>query len=52
MSNYQIALEAIQDIFSDTVVSREETIETLEDLAGEIEMLIECIRADIRRSER
>ena len=45
----QAALTAINNVFSDTTVTQGTTIEDLRELKTEIEMKIECIKADIKR---
>ena len=40
---YKVALTAIQDIFSDTSVTREATAESLRGLRDEIDILLETL---------
>jgi len=43
------AREAIEEVFSDTSQSKQETREDLDGLAGELEILIASIDADIEQ---
>lgn len=49
---YNAALEAIDEVFSDTSVSQGETLESLRDLRSEIDAKMNAIRADIQRAEK
>lgn len=42
------ALAAIDAIFSDTSVSKEATLDALEELQAELEMKIDALRSDIK----
>jgi len=46
------ALEAIQELFGDKSVSQKKTIDSLENLAAEIEISIEVIKEDLRRDAK
>jgi hypothetical protein len=46
---YKAAVEAIEFLFSDTSVSLEKTIENLDNLQGDIEAKIECLKEDMAR---
>ena len=45
----QAAEEAIENLFSDTRVSQEETLNDLHDLRSQIEIKMQCIARDIKR---
>lgn len=45
------AKEAISKVFSDTSVSQQTTIESLEDLADDLNGMIEGIKEDIRKGD-
>ena len=44
------AKEAIQAIHSDTSVSLEQTLDSLEELRGEIDILIDAVETDIENA--
>jgi len=46
-----LAIEAVDNIFSDTSVSQEETLDALAEVRESIEMKIECLKSDIRRAQ-
>jgi polyhydroxyalkanoate synthesis regulator phasin len=46
------AIDAIDELFSDTSVSKEKTIDSLEELVEHIEDSIMAIRADIKNEMR
>lgn len=48
---YDVAQKAISAGLSDKNTSRQQAIENLDALAGEIDTLIECLRNDQRREE-
>ncbi len=45
----EAAEKAIEDLFSDTSVSQESTLQDLGDLADQIRVKQECIRSDLRK---
>ena len=45
----QAAKEAVGNLFSDTTVSRETTLDALEELQDEIDVLVQCIYDDLKR---
>ncbi len=45
------ASEAIDAVFGDTTVSRQETKDALEELAAQIEMKLQCLKDDAEREE-
>ena len=52
MDRYESAKKAIQDLFSDTSVSAEETLENLQSLKDEIDIYLEAIAADLAAKEK
>ena len=44
----EAAKKAIDDLFSDTTVSQQTTVDKLEELRDEIEMKIDAIKGDIK----
>lgn len=52
MAKLEAAHQAIRDVFGDTDVDPETTIDRLRDLAGECEECITMIEADIDREAR
>lgn len=46
----EAAKAAIGDVFGDSSVSQQQTIEALEELAGEIEGYIAAIKSDMERT--
>lgn len=46
----ETAKAAIEAVFSDTSVSQQQTLESLEDLADAIQVQQQCIRFDLRRT--
>ena len=51
MTKYDIALKAIQELHGDDSISYEDCLEKLQDLQGELEMLIVAIEADINNRD-
>lgn len=51
MNKKQIALDAINEVFGNTSVSPETTLERLEELREEIDGKIELIESDLARKE-
>lgn len=49
MSNYEKAVDAINAVFGDTDVPRRETRKQLNDLIGEIEIMLGALDADEQR---
>ena len=48
---YEEAIKAIQKVFDDTSMSPEGTIESLQSLQSEIDVMIEAIRDDLRSED-
>ena len=48
---YEKALAAIQAVHGDTSVSLKQTLDSLEELNGEIEILVDAVEEDIERSQ-
>lgn len=46
------ALNAIERLFSDTSVSQEKTLESLDELRDDINVKMECIKTDLKRGNR
>lgn len=46
------ALKAVEDLFSDTSVTPQATLKALEELQTDIEIKMEGLKADIKRSMR
>ena len=46
------ALEAVSDLFSDTSVSKRQTLEYLDELASAVDEKRTCLQVDIDREER
>ena len=44
------ALHAIEEVFSDTSVEQFDTRDSLESLAADIDMKLQCLREDLRRN--
>jgi iron uptake system EfeUOB component EfeO/EfeM len=45
-------IEQINALFSDTSVSKYNTIDSLEEIQSEIEIKIDCLKEDLRRESR
>ena len=45
----QVALQAIDNIFGDTSVSPETTLDQLEEIQADLEMKVDCLKNDIRK---
>lgn len=45
-------LDAVEELFSDTSVSQQQTLDALEEILGDVESKANCVRADLEREAR